>query len=667
MTEGVKNVDVNYPGDIRYNPAFASKNITVSKINVSVGIVADDIFCGDDLVVGVSFDANVSGSVVVSVDGVGKTVAVVDGRASVVFSDLTEGVKKVDVNYPGDKRYNPAFVSKNITASKINTAIFILADDVNYGDLLEVKINLTNVTDGKVNISIGDISKILNVSKGVAKTTFENLDAGIKTIYVSYLGDYRYNPSSNSKTIHVNKIKPDLSAEVSNILFGNDEIINITLPEKVSGSVIVNIDNKNYSLLLKNGFGTLTISNLTTGRYVVKIDYNGDNNYLANSLSEVFSVAEKTADFNASCKDISFGENAKVLVVDLPADATGNVSLSINGKTYFAVVNRGNAIIEIPDLSSGSYDVNVTYNGDLIYLPVSKSVEFSVKQVYPSMNISSEVLKNGSVMINVELPKEATGSVLINVNDIFFNVNVTDGIAKLGINNLQAGEYNVTAVYAGNNNYITASAIDSFIVSKKSIGTVIVVNSSFSRVATDYGAGERGGVFNAILLDEFGNPLANKTVYIVINGPIYNVTTDSEGHAGLVVNLAYENIYTYALFFAGDKVYRASHLASSKLLITKKATTIAASSKTFKDSSKQTVTATLKTSKNPYDGKTYLNKGKKLTLKVDGKRYSGKINSGGIVKFNIKLTKKGKYTAKITFDGDRTYDGSVRSIKITIK
>ena len=138
LDAGLKTVLVSYSGDVNYNSAFASKNITVSKINVSVGITADDIFCGDDLVVGVSFDANVSGSVVVSVDGVGKTVAVVDGRASVVFSDLTEGVKKVDVNYPGDIRYNPAFASKNITVSKINTAIFILADDVNYGDLLEV-------------------------------------------------------------------------------------------------------------------------------------------------------------------------------------------------------------------------------------------------------------------------------------------------------------------------------------------------------------------------------------------------------------------------------------------------------------------------------------------------------------------------------------------------
>ena len=38
-----------------------------------------------------------------------------------------------------------------------------------------------------------------------------------------------------------------------------------------------------------------------------------------------------------------------------------------------------------------------------------------------------------------------------------------------------------------------------------------------------------------------------------------------------------------------------------------------------------------------------------------------------IAKFTIKLTKKGKYTAKIKFAGDKTYKSAKKSIKITIK
>jgi len=88
----------------------------------------------------------------------------------------------------------------------------------------------------------------------------------------------------------------------------------------------------------------------------------------------------------------------------------------------------------------------------------------------------------------------------------------------------------------------------------------------------------------------------------------------------------------------------------------------------FKKSAKnKVVTVTLKTVKNPYNGKTYLKSGKKVTLKVKGKTYTGKINKKGIVKFNVVINKKGTFTAKIKFKGDNTYAASSKKIKITIK
>ena len=127
------------------------------------------------------------------------------------------------------------------------------------------------------------------------------------------------------------------------------------------------------------------------------------------------------------------------------------------------------------------------------------------------------------------------------------------------------------------------------------------------------------------------------------------------------------NIYTYALAFDGDDEYNAAPLASSKLTITKKSISISASAKSFKAKAKKTISITLKAAKNPYDGKVYLKSGKKVTLKVNGKTYTAKANAKGVAKFTIKLTKKGKYTAKIKFAGDKTYKSASKSIKITIK
>ena len=86
-------------------------------------------------------------------------------------------------------------------------------------------------------------------------------------------------------------------------------------------------------------------------------------------------------------------------------------------------------------------------------------------------------------------------------------------------------------------------------------------------------------------------------VQIAVNGPIYNVTTDKDGRAGLQVNLANANVYTYALSFKGDGEYLSAPMASSKLTVTKKSTSITAASKTFKVKSKKTVSVTLNTIK----------------------------------------------------------------------
>ena len=175
-------------------------------------------------------------------------------------------------------------------------------------------------------------------------------------------------------------------------------------------------------------------------------------------------------------------------------------------------------------------------------------------------------------------------------------------------------------------------------------------------------------MFYAILKDNEGNVLANKTVQIAFNGKIYNRTTDDEGKAGLQVNLANANTYTFAVSFQGDDEYNAAFITSSKIVVTKKKTTIKAANKVFKAKTKtKKISVTLKTVKNKYDKKTYLKSGKKVTLKVNGKTYTAKINKKGVAKFTIKITKKGKYTAKIKFAGDKTYKASSKTIKIRIK
>lgn len=284
---------------------------------------------------------------------------------------------------------------------------------------------------------------------------------------------------------------------------------------------------------------------------------------------------------------------------------------------------------------------------------------------------NAEIFEGESATIFINADKNENGICLIDVADYKFYAELTNGEASVTIPNLKAGTYDVS-IRLFENNFNEAKNITSSIIVKEtpqtSLDTIIKVTSKITRLATDYNAGERGGMFYAYLTDINGNPLANKIIQIAVNKKIYNVTTDKQGKAGIRINLISASTYTYTASFKGDDTYNAAPLVSSKLTVTKKSTSIKASAKTFKAKAKtKKISVTLKTVKNKFDGKTYLKKGKKITLKINGKTYTAKTNAKGVAKFNIKLTKKGKFKTVIKFAGDKTYKASEKSIKITIK
>ena len=57
----------------------------------------------------------------------------------------------------------------------------------------------------------------------------------------------------------------------------------------------------------------------------------------------------------------------------------------------------------------------------------------------------------------------------------------------------------------------------------------------------------------------------------------------------------------------------------------------------------------------------------KVILKVNKKKYTATTNSKGKATFKLKLTKKGKYNAKIAYNGDNCYSKASAKAKITVK
>ena len=167
----------------------------------------------------------------------------------------------------------------------------------------------------------------------------------------------------------------------------------------------------------------------------------------------------------------------------------------------------------------------------------------------------------------------------------------------------------------------------------------------------------------ATLKDVNGNAIDNAKVTVTLNGKSTVLTTDANGQVKLAVpaNLVPKN-YPVTITYAGDDTHVKS-TASTKVIVKKASVKMTAKKKTFK--------AKVKTKK--YTVILKNNKGKamkkvKLTLKIKNKTYKATTNSKGKATFKIKkLTKKGKYTAKITYKGDKYFNKLVKSVKITVK
>ena len=186
------------------------------------------------------------------------------------------------------------------------------------------------------------------------------------------------------------------------------------------------------------------------------------------------------------------------------------------------------------------------------------------------------------------------------------------------------------------------------------------VATAISVDALSVKAGDSGKL--KVTLKDANGVLANKTVSIIIDGTPKTATTDANGVATLAVKYASAGTHYVVASYAGDDTTKSS-VGTAKITVAKKATTLTAAKTSVSGKVKKAikVTLTLKT------GKTVVS-GKKVTVKVNGKTFSGTTNSKGQVTITVKVAKKGTYKAAFKFAGDSAYKASSsKTVKFTVK
>ena len=126
------------------------------------------------------------------------------------------------------------------------------------------------------------------------------------------------------------------------------------------------IDGRDYNVELTNGKGQLAVPGFKAGEHDVVAKYPGSQNYTNSSNSTTFKVTRNTPEVSIDSQDINVGD-METITVTVPKDATGNVTITVAGKTYTAPVKDGKAVFNVPGLKVGIHHIKAYYEGDEKY------------------------------------------------------------------------------------------------------------------------------------------------------------------------------------------------------------------------------------------------------------------------------------------------------------
>ena len=541
LANGTYVFSVKYSGDDVFAEDETTVTVVVDKFEITPEISVESIELGEEAFIEVTV-SGATGSVTFYVDGQDpETVGLENGYANIWVFDLTNGTYNVKVVYSGDDTY---YGSEATAEFEVSYEIDIDGDSV-YGEDSIIMINLPDGATGNVTVTIGNETFKASVEDGFAYVNASALDYGSHEITVSYSGDDKYPAKTVSSEINV-----EANIDIPDEIPYNGGEISIKLPSDATGNVTVTIDdNETVVVPVVNGTANIPLGNLSMGEHEISAVYSGDKKYAASGSSSDVVV---TPDIGVP-DELTTGDN--VVSIDLPSDAGGNLTVNVDGNEITVPVVNGTASVPISNLTAGEHDISVKYSGDGKYDSFTKDMSANVAKATPSSSVNNPgtITAGKASSVNITLPADATGIVLVDVDGNKYYANVQNGVAKVDIAGLTAGDKQLTYNYLGDSKY---------------------------------------------------NASTGSTTLKVVSEPVPPV--------------------------------------KDKIVLTSK------NVKVKKSAKKLVLKATLKV-----NGKAV--KGKKITFKFKGKKYTAKTNKNGVAKVTIKkkvikkLKKGKKYTVKITY------------------
>ena len=619
--------------------SFAVVYFTILKATPQITVTPVNVTYPGNVIITVKSD--VSGNYIVRVGLLAQDLILTANETkNATFGGLDAGNYTVNVSYAGTTNYNTTSTTGNVSVYKINSLVEITPiNNVTYPNAIEITFNVENATTTTITVLDAD-KNIVDYSINKDGKIIVQAKPGSYTINIANAETVNVNPANATANFTINPVSEyDLSATSENVTTKQNATITVTLPVEANGKVIVKVNGTEYNATAENGKAVITINKLAEGKYEANITYEGDSIYGASNTTVNITV-KKVDDYsmNASSTSPVYGEDA-VVTVNLPSDATGNVTVKSGDKTFNSTVSDGKATIKVSDLVPGDNPVSVTYEGDGNYTSKSTDLNIHVSGSVIVANPMSRGVGSGmdyrARLVN-EYGDPAAGVTLkFTINGVDYEA-VTDANGYASVNaGLAVGTYAVSILEP-------LSGISA--TSQVTIVSRIIDNKDLSMSYLE------GKAYSVRIIGDDANPVgAGVAVSFNMAGKTYNVVTDASGYAKVSGFSNAPGTYTITASFHSQSV--SNKVAISTLFISKKNVKIKKA----------------KINKKGYLGISYnvgkYLKGKTISLKLQGKTYKAKVNNKGKVQLKIpkkvvnklKVGKKYKYTLIYKLDKKNRY------------
>ena len=280
------------------------------------------------------------------------------------------------------------------------------------------------------------------IENGVVRIVIDQLNSGNYTVDAYYAGDRNFTEASTTLENAVNVFRyscyiMNVTAEDTKVDLNTTIIVNV--PYDAVGKVAIYINNTfaGYATIEK-GVAKLNVTKSIYGKYVVNATFM-DDKYANKTVTTNYHVFkwETPIKITVINETSLYVGDVVTIVASVPKDITNNVTIRIAGKSYSSKVIDGNATFKVSNLTYGDKTVTAIYDGNYKYLFNATTHDFAIAKRPSTVIVNTTDINVGDVaVINVTVPQNATGHVVISVNGTNYNVNVTGGKGLINVTGL---------------------------------------------------------------------------------------------------------------------------------------------------------------------------------------------------------------------------------------